>query len=69
MSRGYKRFVNKVLHNFEIFKQIMQNSLGIIIKSFVIFKVEVVIIRFNNYYRKNSWNYAEKFCRNKIWDL
>ena len=54
MSRGYKRFVNKVLHNFEIFKQIMQNSLGIIIKSFVIFKVEVVIIRFNNYYRKNS---------------
>ena len=30
----------------------MQNSLGITLKSFVIFKVKVVVNEFSNYYRK-----------------
>ena len=42
----------------------MQNGLGIILKSYVWFKVKVVVKGFNNYYTKNSWKYAEKFRRN-----
>ena len=52
MNRGYKRFVNKVLHNFQNFWQIMQNSVGITLKISVILKVKVLVKRFNNYYKK-----------------
>ena len=46
------------------FLKLQQNGLEITIKSSVIFKVKVVIKGFNNYYRKKSWKYAEKFRRN-----
>ena len=39
----------------------MQNSLGIIRKSSVIFIQKVVVKEFSNYNRKNSWKHAEKF--------
>ena len=37
MSRGYKRFVNGVLRNFQNYEQIVQNGFGITLKSSVIF--------------------------------
>ena len=42
----------------------MQNGLEIALKSYVIFKMKVIVKEFNNYYTNNSWKYAEKFRRN-----
>ena len=54
MSRRCKRFVNKLLHNFQNFLDIMQDGSGITLKNSVISNVKSGPKGFNNYYRTNS---------------
>ena len=65
-SRGYKRSINEMLHNFRNFLNIMQNGLGITLKSFVIFKMKVVVKEFSNYYRKIHESVLKSFVEIKL---